>query len=214
MAQNFTPDWYELTFVADTAFQNAENNDNTLRSNFSGSNAPSNPIAGQQWFDIDTGTMKVREIDSTWLAMLVGAATFRMWLYTNDQQRGMLIDATVTDVVIAFRGGNYGSSGGVVVGNWSISGLTNSQEGNHSHRWKRYTPNNDYTWDAAQGAILLQGNTVERQGIVVLVTQGNSNCQNSDYYTEETGQHLHLISHNALWRPQAAVGTMQYPNLA
>ncbi len=214
MAQNFTTDWYELTYVVDTAFQNAENNDNVLRSNFSGSAAPTSPVVGQQWFDIDTGTMKVYEIDAQWIASLVGGPDFKVWLYTNDEQRGMTIDNSVTDVVLALRGGNYGASGGVVAGRWDIIGLSNASDGIHGHIWKSHSAGWDYTYDAAGNAFILDNNgLVNRIGIPQWITDGNGFCNNVLFYTNRDGDHTHAISHNSAWRPLGAVGTMQYPNL-
>ena len=216
MAQNFTPDWYELAYNVDTAFGQAENNDLALQSNFAGSNAPGSPVAGQSWFDLDTGTMKLRNIASGWNAQLQGDANCKIWIYTNLTQPGMIIDNSVTDVVLGLRGGNLGSAGGAQVGSWSISGLNTATAGAHLHIWKLYSGGWDYAYksDGVTLQLLDAANTSKRRGILNDATSADPYCQSYTYYTKKDNGHVHTITVGNTWRPRTAVGTMQKPNLA
>jgi len=70
MSQNYTDDCFKGTHVAQTDMQNIENNFACLKSGFSGSSAPSNPVAGMPWFDIDVDQQYVRNKDNDqWLSL-------------------------------------------------------------------------------------------------------------------------------------------------
>ena len=68
MTQSWTDDVYASSHVAATDLQNIENNFACLKSCFSGSSAPSNPVAGMLWLDTANHLIKVRnEANNAWL---------------------------------------------------------------------------------------------------------------------------------------------------
>jgi len=70
MSQTYTDNCFQSDHVAQTDMQNIENNFAALKSLFSGSSAPPNPIAGMPWFDIDTDQLYIRNKDNDqWLAL-------------------------------------------------------------------------------------------------------------------------------------------------
>jgi hypothetical protein len=74
MAQNFTDDSYAANHIGQTDLQNMENNFLVLKSCFSGSSAPSSPVAGLLWFDTSTGLLYQRNVaNSAWGLITAGA---------------------------------------------------------------------------------------------------------------------------------------------
>ena len=70
MSQNFTDDCYASTHVRATDLQAFENNFAALKSSFSGSSAPSNPVAGMLWYDTSNSIIKVRNTaNSAWVSI-------------------------------------------------------------------------------------------------------------------------------------------------
>jgi len=70
MSQNYTDDCFKGTHAAQTDMQNIENNFACLKSGFSGSSAPSNPVPGMPWFDINVDQQYVRNKDNDqWLSI-------------------------------------------------------------------------------------------------------------------------------------------------
>lgn len=68
MSQDYTDNAFEGSHIVQTDMQNIENNLSALKSNFSGSSAPSNSVAGMPWFDIDTDQLYLRNKDNDqWL---------------------------------------------------------------------------------------------------------------------------------------------------
>lgn len=59
MSQTFTDDCFAAGHVAQTDLQNMENNFAALKSNFSGTAAPSNPVEGMWWADSDDNILKI-----------------------------------------------------------------------------------------------------------------------------------------------------------
>ena len=70
MSQTYTDDCFDAGHVALTDLQNMENNFAALKSSFSGTDAPSNPVAGMWWWDTTSGILKIRNNDNNaWLSI-------------------------------------------------------------------------------------------------------------------------------------------------
>jgi len=70
MSQDYTDNCFQGDHIVETDMQNIENNFAALKSLFSGSSAPSNPVAGMPWFDIDTDQLYIRNKDNDqWLTL-------------------------------------------------------------------------------------------------------------------------------------------------
>lgn len=68
MAQSWTDDCFAADHQGLTDLQNMENNMQCLKTCFSGDSAPSNPAAGQWWYDTANKILKIRnEANSAWL---------------------------------------------------------------------------------------------------------------------------------------------------
>lgn len=68
MAQNFTDDCFDASHVGQTDLGNIENNFACLKSSFSGTSAPSNPVAGMLWYDTTNNLLKLRNAaNNAWL---------------------------------------------------------------------------------------------------------------------------------------------------
>lgn len=104
-----------------------KNKFDTLQSSFSGATAPTSPVAGQVWHDTGSGTLKAYpDSGSTWLAILKGDASLKIPVYRNDTCEGWTIDSSVTDRVIALKGGSqaYNANGGTNAGTWQTEDHT------------------------------------------------------------------------------------------
>lgn len=207
MSQNFTDDCFAGTHVAQTDAQNMENNFAALKSSFSGSSAPSNPVPGMPWFDTGDSLIKTRNTgDTAWLAFLTGDTSQKLWIYRNDTVEGWAIDSGVTDRVIAIKGGSnaYNVSGGSTAGTWT--------QPNHTHTLGNHTHNLTGTGGASLSAT----------GTIVCITSSNTLKLNAGSGSDSaastaTNEPSPNTSGNGTtpntYRPAAAVGTLQYPNI-
>jgi hypothetical protein len=194
MSQTWTDDVYSSGANYGTSMTNMENNFATLKSNFSGLTAPSSPPTGQLWYNTTKKLLCVATSDATnkWRPLFHGTIATKFWIYTNTALDGWVIDSSVTDKVIAIKGGSYGDTGGTIGGTWLYSShtLTVAEMPSHSHSSQTfgsggmwfYEPE-DYTEAYAYG----------------LYTGYTGGDQSHD--------------HGSSWRPYAAVGTLQRPNL-
>jgi len=67
MSQTYTDDCFSSGHVAQTDLQNIENNFAAIKSCFSGTDAPSNTVAGMWWFDTTNNLLKIRnEANAAW----------------------------------------------------------------------------------------------------------------------------------------------------
>jgi len=103
MAQNWTDDVFDPGHVGQTDLQNIENNFACLKSSFSGSSAPANPVPGMFWVDTTNHILKMRnEANNAWL---------NVWDLANDKPYGQdFTDGSYLDgdkVDIDFTPGNY-----------------------------------------------------------------------------------------------------------
>ena len=73
MAQNWTDDTYGPTHTAESDLLNIESNFAAIKSAFSGSSAPTGPVAGQFWYKTDTDELKV--YDGTQWRKIINTST-------------------------------------------------------------------------------------------------------------------------------------------
>jgi hypothetical protein len=194
MSQTWTDNSFQADHAYDTDMANIEANLITLKSNFSGFSAPSNPAAGQNWFDTTQKLPRFRDqADSAWLAYLTGSADQKLWLYRNDSDDGWSIDATITDRVLALKGGAqaYNVAGGNVAGTWTQPDhtLTEAEMPAHDH-------GGGYLGADGLGAPDYPGGGSPASAIEI-DTDGEDTAHN----------------HGSTYRPAAAVGTLQYPDI-
>jgi hypothetical protein len=201
MSQVFTDNSFDLSHIATLDLQAFEDNFSALKSNFSGSGAPPNVVAGMTWYDTGKYVLK-RMGTSAWYGLMHGDATSRIWVYRNTALEGWTIENSVTDCVCALRGGYYGATAGVGVGTWNLSSahvLTSSEIPGHTHTlyWCYYVENGG---NGGSGLIGISG-----------VGGGGSAYQGGSYATDYGqvvgGAHSHSDS---TIRPAGAVGTLQY----
>lgn len=196
----------------------------TLKSSFAGAAYAPDPMGGMPCHR-PLGR-RIRNYPNTaWLSSLMGDVNQRMWVYRNDTCEGWLIDATIADVVLGVRGGTlaYNVNGGNLAGSWTISGVTvdphTHNVSNHVHQWyDRTGSGDDRTFNAGGGATALAGGG--KQGLEISVNTGDTTSGiDMDCYTSPSGaqtsstQNTNTTSSSAIWRPRAAVGTVQYPDL-
>lgn len=190
MSQNYNDELYEQSTVADTTLTRVENNFAAVKSNFSGSSNPSDGVSGM--LHMRTGGtadgLRVRNADNDeWMKILEGDAGQKMWVYRNDTCEGWTIDATVTDRVLALKGGSdaYNANGG-----------TNAGE-----TWANLL---GHTHDFSEGGFNADNGTFTNYGV------GDGKSGFSHLIDLET-QGVNSITD---LRPAAAVGTLQYPDLS
>lgn len=113
MAQNYSSNCFSTANVIETDMQNVENNFECLRSLFSGSSAPSNPPAGQLWYDTGSSVVKIR-YNSSWIS----------WF--NCSTQGVVINTgAITSAHIAAGAVDAARlASGAALGNIGSSGIT------------------------------------------------------------------------------------------
>lgn len=216
-------DWSGVT--AQTTMNNIELMLATLRSNFSGSSAPANLVAGNFWFNTATGHegMRIRNADDdAWLKILEGDASSKVWFYRNDTCEGWVVDTSVTDRVLSIKGGSnaYNVNGGNTAGTWT--------QPDHVHDMNSHTHSmGSHTHDLADG-----GDSSYAPGEAIVKSAGSGNMHigaggGSGYkkaaYTTGAPSSVNTATPSIsdtlgaataiTWRPAAAVGTLQYPDL-
>ena len=120
MSQIFVDNLYDPAFTGGLTLGAMESNFATLKSNFSGTGSPGNPVAGMAWFDTNNNIKKVRDSgNSKWYSQLQGESTTKIWIYANTVQDGWVLDGAVTDQLIALKGGATYLTGGAIAGTWT-----------------------------------------------------------------------------------------------
>lgn len=233
MAQDWVSDLYEQSYDGDTTMQNIEKMFATLKSLFSGGSAPSNPVAGMPWFDTTKTLLKHRNnANNAWRGIMAGSASFKIWVYRNAIEDGWAIDATITDRVIAIKGGSqaYNVAGGTLAGSWIFSGITTANESshthpgpNHNHQWYNFiNASTDQSFNSGGGGQSINGGSTNKASDYFIKVEYNQDPTNTpgDAYTSNasgtTGAgsaHNHGVNHNGNDRPAAAVGVMMYPDV-
>lgn len=239
----FNADAYQYSSKAlDDVLEDLENNDNSLKSSFSGSSSPANLSAGQLWQHTIYG-LRVRNNSSAWLKVLCGDASQKMWVYRNDTCEGWLVDSSVTDRVLAFKGGSnaYNVNGGNTAGTWMsphTHGVGTYAVGAHCHQVYKAMGNNATdqhynsagtltNFSATPNKTITSGDSNTYYGIALdefqrtFVDPGyadNDIKAAPDMYSAEVSPSLSGASASGgtatTWRAAAAVGTLQYPNLS
>jgi hypothetical protein len=197
MSQSWTDNTYQSDHVSGTDLQNMENNFGCLKTMFSGSSAPSGTVAGMPWYDTNKNLLKIRNnANDAWYGAFQwepaggGEPTTLFWIYSNSAIEGWVIDSSLTDRVLALKGGSqaYNVNGGNVGGTWQLPDhtLTTAEIPPHSHSIA-------IGW-AYSAWVYLSGVHVLLGGVVLTGATGGGGAHN----------------HGNTWRPYAAVGTLQY----
>lgn len=210
MSQTWEPNSFQGTNVAQTDEQNQENNFATLKSCFSGTSSPSNPVEGMQYRDTTYNNWRGYN-GAAWVGILSGSASFKLWVYMNAAEDGWIVDSTPSDTVLAVKGGSIYTTGGAGAGSWTVSGLSAT-----AHNHKVYTANavntTGHTYDSDGTLTDVAYSTSAGVGVgISAYTKALSNpWETVDMYTENKTP---AISSDASWRPAASVGILQYPDL-
>jgi len=240
MSQTYTANCYQSDHVAVTDMANIEANFATLRSCNSGASAPANTEAGLLWFDTSTaagtdGLLKIRhDENNAWLAVLCGDASQKFWVYRNTTMDGWIIDATVTDRVLSLKGGTglYNANGGTVAGEtWAnlkahvhTGGTHTHAHGNHVHQIYSTAGSGDHHsfYNAAGTATIFPSSNWTADQQMGVAGASGDHKMNAEMYTNLTITVAGATSgatgntgaqSTADVRPQAALGTLQYPDI-
>ena len=198
MAQTFTDNTYDGAHNAATDLQNMEANFAALKSSFSGTASPGSAVTGQLHMDTDNNVLKV--YDTSWLGIMHGDVDQKIWVYRNSAIDGWVIDSSVSDVVLAAKGGGTYTTAGATAGSWTISGLsanahTHGFSGSGSTGSPSGTDDTNHWRDSLGSSHLWLASSSHTHGVSVSGTTGS------------TGS---AVSSNGTWRIAAAVNTLQY----
>jgi hypothetical protein len=214
MGQTWTADTYDSTHVAATDLGNIKTNFATIRSLFSGSSAPGSPVVGQPWFDTTKKLVKIRNAsDDAWLGIMYGSTSLKTWIYANAAGDGWVIDSSITDRVLALKGGSTYTAGGATAGSWTVSGLAHTHTGpSHTHTGpSHYHAIPETGWSAGANANGAQfGGSAEGSNRAYGDTGAAGTGATGAAGTGATGS---AGTQDGAWRVAAAVGTLQYPNV-
>lgn len=222
MSQLWTADTYALTMNGATSLQNMEDNFTTLKSTFSGASAPSNNVAGQLWFDTTYAILKVRNAaNSAWLGVMYGNSSNLIWMYANAATNGWVVYSSITDRVLAIKGGSqaYNVTGGNVAGTWdNATGLyMGTESADHAHyvsgqtvsTYHRHEPGASHGGFGFDTATAGSGETGE--SAFYTDYQGGTVGVTAVWSGGRSAAHAHSMASYTTYRPAAAVGTLQYP---
>jgi hypothetical protein len=146
------------------------------------------------WFDTTNEVLKSRDVgNSSWYTQLQGTASLKFWVYANAAEDGWIVDSSVTDRLLALKGGATYLTAGTQAGSWTWPSHTLTIAEIPSHR---HAPQSGYA-----NFMSTTGSQVGGPG---------DNYGRMDYtdYVGGDGGHSHG---GTTFRPYAAVGTMQYP---
>lgn len=221
MSQTWTDDCFAAGHVGQTDLANMENNFASLKSLFSGASQPASMAACNPWFDTTKHVLKVRDDgNSAWLGLMHGDVSQKIPVYRNTAMSGWAIDSSVTDRVLAVKGGSTYTTGGAVAGSWTISGITGGAHAhpagtlvipNHYHVLaESYVANHSVTRDGS-GFIIDTDGMIGFAANNLLYYTGNPSATGVTGSTDSGG--TVASSSAATWRPAAAVITLQYLDL-
>lgn len=209
MSQDWTDDVFAGGHVAQTDLQNMEDNFACLKSAFSGTSAPSNPVAGMPWFDTTKKVQKVRDKDNAaWLGLMHGDTSQKIWVYRNSAMAGWAVDSGVSDKVLALKGGSTYTAGAATAGSWTVSGLPGAHTHSVSHN---HSISGVILQHAATGAVQ-SFNAVNPTdaGVEDHASHDHGGATGSFSGNTDSGG---AVTQDGTWRAAAAVGTLQYLDL-
>ena len=208
MGQTWTDDVFAGTHNAQTDLQNMENNFQTLKTMFSGISAPANAVEGMGWFDSDNFVMKQYN-NTAWQGLMHGDLLQKMYVYRNTAMAGWVVDTSVSDRVLAFKGGGTYTTGGAAAGSFTHGHTDTFAGAAHNHKWYDYVSLDTYdTYNSAGSAITLEPAFTGPGSIPVM------RISSTDYYTNNaTPAVTGSVTSNTTLRPAASVGTLQRLNL-
>jgi len=220
MSQTWVDDTYESTNQYGSDLTSIKNNFACLKSLFSGPSAPANLVAGMVWYDTTSGNpTKIRnKANSVWLGIMIADSSHKLWVYRNDAPEGWAIDSSVTDRVLAIKGGggNYNVNGGQMAGSWvppdhnlsiaNVPAHDHGSAGAHQHSLLEVIV-------GYQGGAYI---TIDLVGVF-----SEAHREYTTNHIQSGGAHTHTsvgsgtpVTHSwGTWRPAAAVGTLQYLNI-
>lgn len=220
MSYSWTDEVYALTHEGAIDLQNMSDNFDALKMTFAGGSSPYNTTPGMLWFDTANFILKVRNhADANWRGVMYGNIHSKVWMYQSAAPEGWVLHTTVTDVVLAVKGGSqaYNVAGGVTAGTWTQPShvLTHLQIPAHDHGGSVGSENVHYhNMDKLTGTF--PGTT--NYGIVShpeTETDGVHNTSHGSLHTHTISSYGSGFSHNhggTTYRPKAAVGILVYPN--
>jgi hypothetical protein len=240
MSQTWTDNCYDVGHVIATDMTAIENNMACLKSMFSGASAPSDPVAGTGWFDTTKKLPKVRNnANSAWLGIMAADSSHKIWVYRNTAPDGWAIDSSVTDRVLALKGGSdaYNVSGGGTAGTWTQpdhtltasecagGGSVTDSDGNQVISVKTDTSagsavayfasvaNDSYEHPNPVNGGPTNFPFANRDGkLSYLGSDGNTHYVGT-YRTYTVTGSATAHNHGTTYRPAAAVGTLQYMDI-
>ncbi len=183
---------YDITNVVQSDLQNMEDLFAELLSLFSGEDTPTNTVGGQMWYHSTKEVVSLRNAGNTdWNSVLLGDANQKMWVYRNDVPIGWVIDESISDSVMAIKGGSeaYDVDGGSTAGDWTQLSHTHGPGTYAAPHTHLYRVNNKLRKATITGA----KSFASTAGTVTGASDSNS--------VEDT------------WRPTAAVGILLKPDL-
>jgi hypothetical protein len=235
MSQSWTADSYRYDHVGTTDLQNMENNFAALKSMFSGAGAPSNAEAGMPWFDTGQSILKIRNAgNSAWLGVMYGDVNQKIPVYRNSAPDGWAIDSSVTDRIIALKGGTaaYNTNAGAVAGTWSqgthIHTMTHNHTvpvHNHKYSHKEGAPYYRHKTYDSGGSLIDPSLSTSQYGNIIQTTfafdsftsrDGLGDSYTANVSSTVSGSSAANVGANgtiSTWRPAAAVCTLQYPDV-
>ena len=158
-----------------------------------------------------------QESNGNTIRILIGDASAKFWMYRNSTSPGFVIDATVTDRVLAFKGGTdaYNVNGGNQAGTWTQPSHIHSGPSHthttdaHTHTGGAHTHAVTYSGGATYGAVVAYSVTFTIASGEAAATGSGAGGSTSAGGTGSTGSGATA----ATYRPYAAVGTLQYPDI-
>lgn len=170
MAQNFTDDVYNTSHTVDTDMQNIENNFGCVKSMFSGSSAPTNPVGGQLWLDTGNKKIKVRDHDNNaWVTLItISSVTTSNYLDLAIRSSAIQANAITSSMITA---GNVTDSHIVTVASSKVTGSLPSTSVTYgagavifSKAYSSYVTGEPPVWDSANNDALRGWNFVPGSG--------------------------------------------------
>lgn len=220
MGQNWTSDTYSGTNTGATDLQNIENNFAVIKSLWSGTTAPSiDVVAGTPWFDTSKKLLKIRnEANSAWLGLMHGDVNQKILVYRDSAMDGWAIDSSVSDKLIALKGGSTYVTGGIdSQGSWTIGGLAHvhTLAGTHTHGngslyVSTYHRHNIGGSKTGSGFAIAAGGAEGGQGYYSDYQGSSSQAVGGSTATANAGNTGSAGAHDGSWRPAAATMTLQY----